>query len=393
MCDIRAIRRIESMAKDMAKFTSYQFGNQAALAIQTKVRGYLARKKRTYTREHWNNGRAQAFASLLKREKTYVMNLATVVSQYIMPLNVTTDRALKSISGDLKVIFSNIEHILSVHHTFLDQLGELGDAQWPLLTGLGDLFVDISPHWRAYGVYIHNFQVSRDLLFENINNCERFNQFLDERTMKLNTDLNMLLSLPLNHIGGYELILKKLLAETEEGTKEHSSILQALILTEETSNFIANALGKATNVANIERVKRSVFDLPPAILLEVSRPSSQYVCEASVEYSIPGVKKVNQGALVVFQKLALLLTSHGNRGMGFRHQFILGETTLMASDTYPCGFRLLKIDEERPAYDNVVEGSQFEVIMDSLVKRDSLFNEIKGLISRNQRTRSKFRTS
>jgi len=386
MCSERSVTKIEKIAKDIAKFSSYQYCNGAALIIQTAFRAYHARKERTRIKSEWNQTRADAFANLIKREKTYVLNLATVVSQYIMPLHSTSDKQLKQIAGDLKLIFSNLEQIIPVHHTFLESIYKLTEKNWPNLEGLGDLFISISPHWQHYGIYVHNFKFARDILFECINKCEKFSQFLDERTMTLSTDLNMLLSLPLNHIAGYELILKKLLNETEEGSPEHTSLLQAVILTEETSNFIANALGKATNVANIERIKRSVVDLPPKICLEISKPSSQYKQEKFVEFGVSGTKKLQGGTLFIFQNLIILAVA--SRGLHYRTSFDLSTLTVNASETDSRGFSILIIDEEKSAYDNIVEGSQFDILAVSDQARDQIVRDLKELISLNQRTRT-----
>lgn len=388
MCSLDSILSIEDMAKTIAKLTATQYSHQAALIIETAFRRYKAIKTKERIERDWNQNRVDALASLIKREKTYVLNLATVVSQYVMPLRVSSDKQFKDIAGDLKLIFSNLEHILSVHQNFLDSLYTLSETDWPQLRGLGNLFIDISPHWKAYGIYVHNFQLSRDILFECMNKSEKFVQFLDERTLTLSTDLNMLLSLPLNHIAGYELILKKFLNETEEGSDEQSSILQALILTEETSNFIANSLGKSANVAKIENVNRTVLDLPPNITLEISKPGCEFIKEVKIDFTTPNIKKLYNGSLFLLSHVAIL-GQHTNRGCVFKHCYDLEELSVIESDVNPQGFQLLIIDEERPAYDNIVAGSQYDILLPAMTSREQLIADLKLLISKNQRTRSK----
>eukprot|EP00339_Tiarina_fusa_P019759 CAMPEP_0117017154 /NCGR_PEP_ID=MMETSP0472-20121206/13440_1 /TAXON_ID=693140 ORGANISM="Tiarina fusus, Strain LIS" /NCGR_SAMPLE_ID=MMETSP0472 /ASSEMBLY_ACC=CAM_ASM_000603 /LENGTH=187 /DNA_ID=CAMNT_0004721451 /DNA_START=1137 /DNA_END=1697 /DNA_ORIENTATION=- len=187
----------------------------------------------------------------------------------------------------------------------------------------------------------------------------------------------MLLSLPLNHIAGYELILKKFLNETEEGSAENTSLLQAVILTEETSNFIANALGKATNVANIERVKRTVNELPASICIEISAPGSQFVKEVQVEFCVPNAKKTTSGVLIIFQKIVILASSNRNI-LHYKHHYMLGTLTVQAAnESEPRGFSLFIVDEERPAYDNTVEGSKYDILVDNEGTRDKLVKEFK----------------
>lgn len=389
MCSDRAVLKVEKMAKDIAKFSSYQYANGAALVIQSAFRKHIACKERDRIKALWNQNRVDAFSSLIKKESAYVFDLATVISQYVMPLQVTTDKQLKQMEGDFKIIFSNIEQILRVHELNLSSLRKLSETNWPTLQGLGDLFIEISQYWHVYGIYVHNFKVSRDLLFECITKCEKFNLFLDERTIKLSTDLNMLLSKPLNYISGYELILKKFLEETEEGSAEHTSILQAVILTGETSTFISSALEKAANLAHIEKVKRNVLDLPAAICLEISAAQSQFITQINVDFSIPNGKKTSSGVLYLFHKIIILAVST-HRGLNYKHSYDLSSLTAQINENDPKEFSLLIIDEERPAYDNVVEGSRFDFIVDCEGTRDKIVKEIKEYISRNQRTRSKF---
>lgn len=110
------------------------------------------------------------------------------------------------------------------------------------------MFTDFSPYFRVYGSFVNNFKLARDTLFECMGRNEAFTQFLDQKTMELSTDLNMLLSLPLNHIAGYELLLKRIIDATPADDPSVTSLLAAVSISSETTNFIANSLAKVDSV-------------------------------------------------------------------------------------------------------------------------------------------------
>ena len=75
MCKESAHGKMEKIAKDIAKFSSYQFANSAALLIQSCFRTYIAKKESIRVRAAWNQARVDALSALIKREKTYVFTI------------------------------------------------------------------------------------------------------------------------------------------------------------------------------------------------------------------------------------------------------------------------------------------------------------------------------
>ena len=229
---------LEMMKVEVIKMYEDQERQKAATVIQSVFRSYRQQKKFKNLSTDFNSSKIDSFHHLCNKEKDFVMSLATLISQYIVPLRVSSDKHLKKINCDLSDLFSNIENILEVHQTILKTLYELPRDSWPSLNGLGNVFTYISPHWKIYGSYVHSFKYSLETIEDLTDNNEHFRDFLEKKSQGLSTDLTMLLSLPLNHISVYGTCLKQILEETPDDTPEHNSLLQAISITTETSNFI-----------------------------------------------------------------------------------------------------------------------------------------------------------
>lgn len=79
---------------------------------------------------------------------------------------------------------------------------------------------------------------------------------MDQKNAESKTDLNILLSLPLNHISTYERLLLKILDTYPANCNEAKSLQTTCLMLSETSNFIANSLGQAEYRSRVLLVKR-----------------------------------------------------------------------------------------------------------------------------------------
>lgn len=353
VCSQKALKSLENIQLDIQALKLDQIKQTAALLIQTKFRGYQQRKKYLSTLQNFQKRKIQSYHDLCSKEKDFVMSLATVVSQYIVPLRISSDKHLKKIYNDMHDVFSSTEKILEVHQTLLKTLYELPRSSWPHLNGLGDVFTEISPHWKIYGTYVHNFKFAIKSLEDHIDKNEHFRDFCEKKQQ----NLTVLLSLPLNHISGYDSHLKNILDATCEDTEEHYSLLQAISITSETSNFIKNSLAQAENLAMIHRLRNEIVsNVDSENLFHVLETEhSKFVMEIMVEFhssSSTSSKKQYQGTLFLFDNL-YFITVHSHKGKMVKHLHFLKE--LHVEKTSSSSFVLFVIDEDRPSYDNVVE--------------------------------------
>ena len=357
LCPQPIIEKLDSINTDIDDFKVRQSLHKSAVLIQSQFRGYLTRKKYLQDKQSYNANKIVAFHEICEKEKNFVMSLATLISQYIVPLRITQDKHLKKIYAQLSPVFSEIEALLEVHQALLKIIYEIPRNSWPCLEGLGNVFTSISPHWKIYGKYVHNFKLAMDLIETSVTN-EHFREFLDSKLKKINMNLQTFLSLPITHIAGYSGILRKVLDNTsQEQESERNALEQAIIIAEETSNFIENTLNRAENLSRIKRIRKTFNDskMTTELFNRLLENNYTYVMDSLVEFSMPPKKKRNSGLLYLFESVCFLCTSKGKE-TSVKYIYDLANTTIAPIDTDPNAFALLIIDEERPSYDNIVGG-------------------------------------
>lgn len=348
LCSELAFTALENIQLDIQALKSDQIKQNAALKIQTLFRAYNQRKEYLKTVQSFKKNKIQSYHDLCSKEKDFVMSLATLVSQYIVPLRSSSDKHLKKIANELNDVFLKIEAILEVHRTLLKTLYELPRSSWPHLNGLGDVFTEISPHWKIYGAYVRNFKFVIKSLEFHIDNNEHFHDFCGGKR-----NLTMLLSLPLDHISGYDSHLKNILDATCETLPEHYSLLQAISITTETSNFIKNSLAQAENLAMIHRIRSDVILNPDSenLFNILESEHSKFIMEASVEFSSSSSKKQYPGIFFLFDNVYFIISLHKGKLVKHLHYLKLLKLEKISANS----FTLFEIDEDKPSYDSIVE--------------------------------------
>jgi hypothetical protein len=140
---------------------------------------WLAKRKAERCKQMYCAGRCEPFQELLRKERAYVNYLETVVDKYLLPLQVpkslslslsrrrrrrhrrrrrrthsvhalacvilqtSQDRVLKEEVRSYRVIFSNIEDILSLHRLMLRRLYEVAE-DWPDISQFASMLLSTS---------------------------------------------------------------------------------------------------------------------------------------------------------------------------------------------------------------------------------------------------------
>ena len=80
------------------------------------------------------------FLEFLTNEKSYLNKLHSIIKEYLLPLR-SKATELEELQ-DIVCIFSNLESIAESHERFHNQLLGLQDESWPVIQGLGRLFLE-----------------------------------------------------------------------------------------------------------------------------------------------------------------------------------------------------------------------------------------------------------
>lgn len=351
----KAVTALENIEIDIRLFRTDQTRQKAALTIQSAFRGFSQQKKYKKALEEYNPTKIQAFHDICSKEKDFVMSIATLVSQYIVPMRTSTDRHIKKVYSEMSNTFTSIEKLMEVHQTLLKTLYELPRNSWPELHGLGDVFSYVSPHWKIYGNYVHHVYFAMRSMEENRENNEHFRDFCEKKE-ETTADLTLLLTRPLNHISGYTSYLKNILDLTPEDLPEHHSLLQAISITTETSKFIGNSMDQAVNLAKISTLRSQVVSTPEVDSLfdDLQQNQTSFISETELEFTEQGSKKVKQGILTLFENSCFATgKSKSQKGRTIKRIYDLKSLTIeRVSST---SFSLFEVDEEKSSYNCVIE--------------------------------------
>lgn len=99
------------------------------------------------------------FIELKTTEKQYIDKLTKIIQEYLIPLRSKTTDAEEL--KDIIAIFSNIETIVEVHQKLFKGLLHIQDEFWPVVKGLGHLFLKFSSKFQIYGDYAENYKTSQ----------------------------------------------------------------------------------------------------------------------------------------------------------------------------------------------------------------------------------------
>uniref|UniRef100_A0A3B4CPD1 Phosphatidylinositol 3,4,5-trisphosphate-dependent Rac exchanger 2 protein n=1 Tax=Pygocentrus nattereri TaxID=42514 RepID=A0A3B4CPD1_PYGNA len=189
----------------------------------------------TWSTEKQLRLRACVLGELLKTERDYV-NTLEFLSVFLHRLNqYATTKIDKNITEEtVKVLFSNLEEILSVHRDFLAMVEELLQPDPHPHNEVGRCFLHFRDRFQIYDEYCGNHEKAQRLLLE-------LNKIRSVRTCLLNcmllggrknteVPLEGYLVAPIQRICKYPLLLRELLKRTPKKHNDYSMVQEALLV-------------------------------------------------------------------------------------------------------------------------------------------------------------------
>ena len=202
--------------------------------------------------------RAKAAMELLQTERTYVNELRTLVSEYLVPI-----RSRKLLSPkEISLVFSNIEPILQLNQTILStfesrfqeaEMNEINEeervpAHYVCSTDnllIGDVLPLFSPFFKIYVQLLANGEASMKTLRSTYEN--KLKTFVEQNCKGNFIRLQSLLVVPVQRITRYPLLFQTILKYTDT---DHSDY-QALQKSVEVANEICSSINQT--ITNIHR--------------------------------------------------------------------------------------------------------------------------------------------
>ncbi|XP_017869542.1 PREDICTED: protein vav [Drosophila arizonae] len=193
---------------------------------------------------------------LIDTESNYLDVLNALKTKFMLPL----ERHLNQ--DELRLIFPRIRELADIHTKFLEKLREslMPNAKQKM----GQVFLEFREPFLIYGEYCSCLLNAIDYLADI---CKK-NQIIDQLVQKCEREYNVgklqlrdILSVPMQRILKYHLLLDKLVKETSPLHEDYRSLERAKDAMIDVSQYINEVKRDSDHLVIIQKVKDSIFDL------------------------------------------------------------------------------------------------------------------------------------
>ncbi|XP_052857921.1 protein vav isoform X1 [Drosophila gunungcola] len=193
---------------------------------------------------------------LIDTESNYLDVLTALKTKFMGPL----ERHLNE--DGLRIIFPRIKELADIHTRFLDKLRESLTPNAKVK--MAQVFLEFREPFLIYGEYCSCLLAAIDYLADV---CKK-NQIIDQLVQKCERDYNVgklqlrdILSVPMQRILKYHLLLDKLVKETSPLHDDYRSLERAKEAMIDVSQYINEVKRDSDHLVIIQKVKDSIFDL------------------------------------------------------------------------------------------------------------------------------------
>ncbi|XP_032597195.1 protein vav isoform X1 [Drosophila grimshawi] len=193
---------------------------------------------------------------LIDTESNYLDVLNALKAKFMLPL----ERHLNQ--DELRLIFPRIRELADIHTKFLEKLHE--SVMPNTKHKMGQVFLDFREPFLIYGEYCSCLLNAIDYLADV---CKK-NQIIDQLVQKCEREYNVgklqlrdILSVPMQRILKYHLLLDKLVKETSPLHEDYRSLERAKDAMIDVSQYINEVKRDSDHLVIIQKVKDSIFDL------------------------------------------------------------------------------------------------------------------------------------
>eukprot|EP01094_Clydonella_sp_ATCC50884_P019822 TRINITY_DN3965_c0_g1_i2.p1 TRINITY_DN3965_c0_g1~~TRINITY_DN3965_c0_g1_i2.p1 ORF type:complete len:802 (+),score=244.61 TRINITY_DN3965_c0_g1_i2:129-2534(+) len=295
---LKKMELINTMKLQCVSMLTRQDECEAAVKIQSRVRGHLVRKTilpilkgpsevlertKAYNRK---------FSTLLDKERQYTQSIRLILEEYLYPIRTAPEPILTAEEENL--VFGNVESIALIQHATLQTL-ERKMCAWPCIVGVAEVYLLHSSLMDLYTEYVRNFDNSQTTFVRLRAENPAFSAFISEANQRTSSSLNSLLYLPLTHLSKLCSLIGDLASASDPQSPAHEAELKAASGLKEVNEMVMRGLVKSDTREAIMNVERRIIGGEQLDLLARNR---QYIMDGSLQgYS---VKEGEKGRLKTY---------------------------------------------------------------------------------------------
>ncbi|XP_026683014.1 protein vav [Diaphorina citri] len=193
---------------------------------------------------------------LIETEKNYVEVLATLKRCFMMPL----ERYIRP--EDFKIVFSGISELYEIHLGFHSQLRKVIIPESPIK--LSEVFIAWKEKFLIYGDYCANLIVAQQKIQDLCSRNEAINQAVIKCQEVANNNkfkLRDIMSVPMQRILKYHLLLEKLIDETQKSHEEYRDLEKALEAMVDVAQYINEVKRDSDTLQIMRDIQASISDM------------------------------------------------------------------------------------------------------------------------------------
>lgn len=207
--------------------------------------------------------RQEAIYEVFVTEKNFVKSLETIRDSIIKTLAETNIIPQDIRKNFIKHVFAHVNDIYSVNKRFLDSLKDRIDLMYTqdyLISGIGDVLLKWIPFFEPFVFYIASRPYAKYLMETQRQVNPYFSRF-DEDLMnsKLRHGIDSFLSQGVSRPGRYVLLVKEIIKNTEQNSKEYETLNKCLDQLNSLMKRIDKASGAAQDRHDVILLKQKIL--------------------------------------------------------------------------------------------------------------------------------------
>eukprot|EP00211_Chloroparvula_japonica_P000787 CAMPEP_0119125956 /NCGR_PEP_ID=MMETSP1310-20130426/5051_1 /TAXON_ID=464262 /ORGANISM="Genus nov. species nov., Strain RCC2339" /LENGTH=1050 /DNA_ID=CAMNT_0007116077 /DNA_START=84 /DNA_END=3236 /DNA_ORIENTATION=+ len=251
------------------------------------------------------DSRYEELMSVYTTEKIYLSNLEGIKSYRF---NIQRENILFNQEGGeaLTKLFGFIDDFFKLHAQLLPKI-ELATKDWPTNAfSIGRAFITALPTFQKYIAYAKEYSAARIFLTKSIDTNPNIKKLLESLQRKNSSeyDLTGLLSLPLNRVDRYCLLLQQYCDHTPSSEAEYENFTISLASMTELSETMEGLISFEKSASEVYKVSKTIVNYPG----ELCKPGRSLLLSMGAGVLRPDEKSLAECYLFIFNDVLLVTT-------------------------------------------------------------------------------------
>ncbi|KAG8191668.1 hypothetical protein JTE90_016456 [Oedothorax gibbosus] len=253
---------------------------------------------------------------LIETEKNYIDALNMIIKYFMRPLKTTLSAEVR------KVIFMNIKELAEIHTGFHS---ELYKACTTTQYKISECFLHWKDKFIVYGEYCSKLPAAQEKVEDLCNKSDLMKEAISNCQINANNGkfkLRDLLSVPMQRVLKYHLLLKELIRNTPKNTEEHIGLQKALDSMLDLAQYINEVKRDNETLQIIRDIQANITDLRMPEDLEL-KDYGRLLKDGELKLRSHDDNRLKNRYVFIFDKVMLMCKSTRGEQFSFKEALVL----------------------------------------------------------------------